>query len=190
MLKRLLLLAALLLPISVAYAQTAEPPAIATTTTEQAAPDPGDVTAPPDNTWTIPYGSMISGGAETISAVLLTVLSAMLVYAGKFLPGIMGAVYRNFLMKQAEQLLQRAVDYGINATKDATKGKTLDINVGSAVIANAAEYATASGWKFLIDWLGGQEGLKQKIFARIDLEPNATPEQVGVKPVRYPLNRG
>lgn len=175
--------------VPVAFAQQADPAAITTSVDAQAAPDPGDVTAPPDNTWTIPYGSMISGGTEVISKVLLLAGTFFLAYASKFLPGIAGVMYRNFLMKQAEQLLARAVEYGINATKDATKGKKLDINVGSAVIANAAEYATASGWKFLVDWLGGLEGIKQKVFARVDLEPNATPEQVGVQPLRYPLNK-
>jgi parvulin-like peptidyl-prolyl isomerase len=184
-----LLFAALSAPT---FAQTtptvavADTPAIVTSVDAQAAPDPGDVTAPPDNTWTIPYGSMISGGAEVISSVLLMIGSAILVYASKFLPPLAAVVYRNFLMKQGEQLLARAIEYGINATKDATKDKTLDINVGSQVIANAAEYATASGWKHLVDWLGGYEGLKQKVYARLDLEPNATPQNVGVQPVKIP----
>lgn len=189
------LLAALLLAIATpSFAQTAStvetaavasPEAIVTSVDAQAAPDPGDVTAPPDNTWTIPYGSMISGGAEVISSVLLMLGSAVILYASKFLPGIAGVVYRNFLMKQAEQLLERSVEYGINATKEATKGKKLDINVGHEVIAKAAEYAVEGGWKFLIEWLGGLEGIKQKIFARLDLEPNATPQAVGVTPAGH-----
>lgn len=189
-LKALFVAALLLAPVTLAIAQTAtvapDAPAITTSTDAQAAPDPGDVTAPPDNTWTIPYGSMIDGAAQVISSVLLAAGSFFLLYASKFLPGIAGVVYRNFLMKQGEQLLERAVEYGINATKNATKGQKLDINVGSAVIANAAEYATASGWKFLVDWLGGLEGIKQKVFARVDLEPNATPQQVGVRPISVP----
>lgn len=53
------------------------------------------------------------------------------------------------------------------------KDKTLDVDVGNKVLAQALQYAVdnAPGW--LQTWAGGPEGLAKKIWARLNLGDGA-----------------
>ena len=179
-----------------ASAQDAPVPAMVITAPAEvvAAPPTDTGVAMPDNTWTIPYGQMIDGASQTIRAALLVFIMSAVAWVSRLLPGFAGVAFRMVMSNFGERLIANAVDFGINATKGAKKGATFNIPVGSAVIAHAAEYATQVGWKYLLDYLGGVEGIKQKIFRKIDLEPHVTPETVGVRSGssqawRFPVRR-
>ncbi len=73
----------------------------------------------------------------------------------------------------AEQLLGRAVSYGINATAGAVAGKAVTVEVGNTVVATALNYAIEYGPARLIGWLGGEAGIRDKILARLTVPEDA-----------------
>jgi hypothetical protein len=81
-----------------------------------------------------------------------------------------------------ERLIRNAVDYGLNAVEGAAKGKTLSVNVGSQVLAEAANYAMREGAPWLVKRLGGPEGIRQKVFRALELSEQASAEKLGVAP--------
>lgn len=110
---------------------------------------------------TIPYGDWLAQLLAGVSAVVLPLVT----YAFRKLPRNAG----EFLFsKRVDQLLDRALTYGINATANAVKGKTLDLQTGNLVVNMAIDYATKHAPK-LIDEFGVQM-LREKILARIDLD--------------------
>ncbi len=74
----------------------------------------------------------------TVAAIVMPIIT----FALRFLPSQIQALIRT---AQVEQLLGRAIDYGINATANAVKGKTLSVDVGHAVAAQAVKYALDYG---------------------------------------------
>ncbi len=86
----------------------------------------------------------------------------------------------------AEQLLANAVSYGLNATAGAVKGRTVSVEVGNDVVAAALGYAVANGPSKLIAWLGGEDGIRDKILARLTVPENAAIADGEI----IPANRG
>lgn len=74
---------------------------------------------------------------------------------------------------RADQLLEKAVSYAINAVAGATKGKSLDFTTGSKVADQAVNYVVSNGPGWLINWLGGADAIRQKVIARLDVEADA-----------------
>lgn len=120
---------------------------------------------------TVPYGDMVAEVAHIVSAMITPVV---LLLIGK-LTGPVGLFLRTFL---GETLIRNAVSYAVNAVEGAAKGKTLSIPVGSAVLAEAVQYAVDQGPKWLVNTLGGPDGIKQKVFRALDLEEDATIEKL------------
>lgn len=75
-----------------------------------------------------------------------------------------------FNVFKVDQLLAKALIGAINSTKGAVAGKSLDVNVGSEVLAKAIQYAVDNGQKWLIDWMGGANGVEEKLIARMSLD--------------------
>jgi hypothetical protein len=128
-------------------------------------------------TVSIPYGAWIETSAGAVATFILAVIGWLM----RKLPASVVDILKTM---KAEQLLAKAVDYGINAVAGATKGKTLTVNVGNAVVANAVQYAVdnAPGW--LVKWLGGPEAIAAKIIARLNLEEAAAvTTSMGGKPI-------
>ena len=123
------------------------------------------------NAINIPLGSWINDAAGILSAVLVPILLALVARVLTILPKPIADFVRTL---QVEQLLTRAVTYGINAVKDAEHDKVLSVNVGNAVVAEAANYAIQNGPKWVLDWLGGPDGIKQRILARVKLDPSSS----------------
>lgn len=119
-----------------------------------------------DTVVTVPVGSWVDHAAGLIA----TVLGALVVWGLRLLPASIQQILRT---AQAEQLLDKAINYGVNAVADATRDKTLSVNVGNAVVAQSLQYAIDHGPGWMIDWLGGEAAIRQKIIARLDLEPAA-----------------
>lgn len=131
------------------------------------------VPANTDTTVTLPFGAWINAIAPTVIEIAGAVLTVILAWAARLLPATLRSFISDAAMKQAEQLLERAVDYGINAVAGAAKDKTLTIDVGNQVIAQAANYVVTHGPAWLIDWMGGAAAIEQKIIARLPLEEAA-----------------
>lgn len=113
--------------------------------------------------------------AQSVASALLTVMSMVAMYFFRRLPENIVAIIGN---ARVETLLQNAKGYGLNAVKDATDGKTLSVDVGNKVLAEALQYALTNGSSWLLNWGGGPEGIARKLWARLNLEPAASADAV------------
>lgn len=119
-----------------------------------------------DTTVSIPLQPFAEALLPTIGTLLLGVIA----WGFRKLPESVVSILRT---ARVEQLLARAIDYGINTVKGASKDKVLDVNVGNAVVAQAARKAIEWSPKWMADWLGGEKGIRERIIARLDLSPEA-----------------
>jgi len=124
------------------------------------------VATAPASSVSMPIGDWIGYAAELIAAIS----AAAVAYLFRFLPA---SVQQILTTMQAEQLLGKAIDYALNAVAGAEKGKTLDVKVGSAVVATSVQYAIDHGPAWLVEWLGGAAAIEQKIIARLSLGADA-----------------
>lgn len=127
------------------------------------------------NTVVIPYGEYVTEVAHIASAVLVPLILWLLAGLG----GPVGLFLRTFL---GERLVRNAVDYAINATEGAMKGKTLSVTVGNQVLAEALRYATTQGAGWLVKSLGGPDGIRAKIFRALNLDEAASARAMAVTP--------
>lgn len=156
-----------------------------TTVSAPAAAIPSDqvVMTGDDTTVTFPWGNIVERIADVTASVMVPVLMGMFGWAITLLPQPLQLTSRWFLTRATEQLLERAVDYGLNAVKGASKDKALSVNVGSKVIAEAANYAVEKGSAALIEWLGGEDAIKRMVLSRINVTASAAGNSMGVKAI-------
>lgn len=129
---------------------------------------PESATVVPEGTEiVIPWGTYISELSSLASALIF----GAIVWLMRKLPGQVVSFLRTV---RAEQLIQRAIEYGINTTAGAVKDETLRISIGNEVIAKAVNYAVEKGSGGLVEWLGGPNGIGKMIIARLDVVPEAT----------------
>lgn len=119
-----------------------------------------------DGVVSIPWGDWFYSAAGGI----ITILTVVIGWGLRQLPARFVAVLQT---AQVEQLLKNAIGFAINRTAGAAKGKTLSVDVANQVIETALEYAVAYAPGWLISWVGGEQGLRDKIIARIDVAENA-----------------
>lgn len=140
----------------------------------------------------IPYGQWIEDLGDIAKSWLIpTLLGVMTWVVGQYVPAPLRGFANSIMRKEAEQLLQRAIDYGISATAGAKHDETLTIPVANDVLRKGANYALAHGWPKLIDFLDGPDGILQKMMARLDIPIEATPASFGMaeaKPTQAKLN--
>jgi hypothetical protein len=136
-----------------------------------------------DHTVTVPYGVWIAAAGNLVSDALTPAVLAGFAWLLIRLPA---PIVRLLRTMQAEQLLARAIGYGYAAVAGAARDRALSVDVGSKVVAAAANYAIAHGPDWLSDWMGGVAGIEQKILARLDLKPETSADALGVPPVPAP----
>ena len=119
-----------------------------------------------DGQVTIPWGDWLASSADT----LVTLAASVLALALARLPASIVSMLRTW---QVDQLLERAIGYGINAVAGAAKGQTLSVPIANKVAEQALEYAIENGSAALIKWMGGAETIKKKVVARLDIAPEA-----------------
>lgn len=115
----------------------------------------------------IPVGDWLQQG----SAILAGLAASRVLWLIARLPPAWSAAAKAAAL---DQLLTKAIDYGINAVAGAEKGKTLSVNVGNAVLATALQYAVTHGPEWLLAWAGGKSLVAQKLVARLPLEGAAS----------------
>lgn len=123
----------------------------------------------PDTVVTIPYGTVLDAVLANVLGIVGAGIAMVLTWAFRKLPANVVAILR---MIQVEQLLSRAAEYGINATRGAVKGKTLDVDVGNQALERALQYALDSASRGLIEFMGGAEGAQKKLIARLPMGEN------------------
>jgi len=126
---------------------------------------------PGDGVVIIPWGDWLIGMLEPAGALVV----AMIMWALRRLPS---SIYLYLQMMRAEQLVQRAVDYGLSATAGAVAGKQLSVPVTSEVLEAAAEYAVAHA-PGLVKTIGGAELFKQKALARLKVAEDVSARRLG-----------
>lgn len=97
-------------------------------------------------------------------SVAWTIFGLAMTWLVTQLPGPLKTAFNVF---RVEQLLSKALAGGINSTRGAVQGQTLNLDVGSEVFAKALQYALDNGSKGLIEWMGGAQGIQQKLIARL-----------------------
>jgi hypothetical protein len=118
----------------------------------------------------LPWGDWLGSAIDLISTLIVPIVLGFLARLFAILPGPVVQILRTM---QVEQLLQRAVDFAINATHGAVKGKRLDVDVGSEVVATALQYVIDKAPAQVLKWLGGELRIREMILARLDLEETA-----------------
>lgn len=119
-----------------------------------------------DGQVSIPWGDWLAASAST----LVTLAASALAFALARLPASINAMIKTW---RVEQLLERAVAYGINTVAGAAKGHTLSVPVANKVIEQALEYAVENGSDALVKWMGGADAIEKKLIARLDVEKDA-----------------
>lgn len=118
----------------------------------------------------IPVGDIVAQLSGLIAPAALTVLTWVV---GRWVP----AVIRPIL---TDQLLSRALDYGLGAVEGAAKGRVLTVPVASEVIRQAAQYVVDHGSPKLLKWIG--DTIEDKLVARLSsagaLPPEASAENL------------
>lgn len=189
---RIVAAAALALAITIVsattlFAQDVVTPAVTneveTTTIDGGTGDATVVSAPADQapdivsdtTVVVPVGTWLDQVLAAVNSSLAIIITALVAWAFRALPKTVVDVLRTL---QVEQLLTRAAEYGINATRGAVKGKTLNVDVGNEAVAKALQYAINNGPGWLINWMGGIEGIRDKLIARIPLDADVDAEDI------------
>jgi hypothetical protein len=144
----LLALAVFCLPLAGAFAQTVAEKTV-------------------DTTIEIPIGEWLTAVGDFV----LLAIPVAFAWLARKLPGQAANI---LITLRVDQLLQKAVQYGINATAGAMKDKPLSVDVGSEVLENALQYVVDNGPGWLIKWMGGKDTIRQKIIARLELDEAAS----------------
>lgn len=133
---------------------------------------PAAVLAADGTAVTIPYGDYLIELAHIAGSLAVALFPVVIALLPAPVRLVVSAVF-------GEQLLRNARDYALNAIEGAAKGKTLTVDVGNQVLAQAVDYAVREGAPWLVRWLGGPEGIRLKIFRLLDLDEQASAEQLG-----------
>jgi hypothetical protein len=119
-----------------------------------------------DSVVSIPVSSWVEG----IGAAVLPMVALFVAWIIRKLPSQVAAILTTM---RVDQLLEKAISYGINTTVNATKDKPLTVDLGNEVVAKAAQYVVDNGPGWLIGWMGGAKGIEEKIIARINVDSKA-----------------
>lgn len=123
-----------------------------------------------ETTVEVPIGAYVSAVADFLSQIALPVVTVIVGWAARMLPK---AVADYLAMLRVEQLLTRAVGFGVAAVKGAADGKVYNIDVGNKVVAAALAYAIEHA-PSVVAWAGGPDRLKEKIISRLEIPANAS----------------
>lgn len=127
----------------------------------------------------VPYGDWLSAGLTVLNGLPIAsvVIGWFLVAIQNLgLPAQVASLLKTMI---TEQMLGKAIDYALNAVAGATKGRALSVSVSNDVLRQALGYVVdnAPGW--LTAWLGGPDGIRTRILARLQLGPEAKIAQSG-----------
>ncbi|MCJ2098924.1 hypothetical protein [Methylobacterium sp. E-046] len=124
----------------------------------------------------VPVGEYVTAAAQTAEPVVVTILTTIVGFLlTKFFP-----LARLFLTDRVvEAALTKWMDYGINAVAGAAKGKTLDVDIGSAVLSQAVNRALdraelSKQGKILLDKAGGPAEIAAKLFRMLHLDEHGS----------------
>lgn len=128
----------------------------------------------PETVVTFKWGDLLAVFLTNLAAnpdsAAWTLFGLAMTWVATRLPAPLKWAWRLF---QIEQLLAKSLQAGFNSTAGAFAGQAVSVDVGNKVIANALQYAIDNGNAAAIKWAGGEELLRQKLLARVVIEPQA-----------------
>ena len=116
----------------------------------------------------IPVGEWSSGIVSFISTFVTPLVVAGVAFMFRHVPS---AYVTTQNRAAVEQLLEKAIQFGLNAAKSKLPAN-VTLPVSSDVVAIAARYAIANGPK-VVAWAGGAKAIEDKIYARLNVTPAA-----------------
>lgn len=134
-----------------------------------------------DTAVSVPWGNWVS---EILSQLMLaagTIIAFVLAWAVRYVPAALRGYADKQRIAQVEQLLERALGWGVGSVKGAVEGKSLSVDVGSKVVAEALQYAVDNGPGWLIGWMGGIDGVREKLLARLPITEAATIPEIAAQ---------
>ncbi len=140
-------------------------PALADTVATIAAAPPGD----PSTTTivSIPVGSYLN----TALGYLTVALGGVIVWGLRLLPP---QLYAMAMVMRADQLLARAIGFGINAVAGATDGKMLNFDVRNTALREMITYVLLHGADAVKQYMGTPAQIGEMIWSRLDLPQEAS----------------
>lgn len=140
----------------------------------------GEVGTVGDTAVVFPWGAYLVAIVEPLREVLVTILVAVVM---TFVARL-GPMARMFITEQlVEMTMRKWIDSGLAATKGAVKGRTLNVELGSEVVAQAinrglerADVSSVSKWA--MDQAGGPKEVANKVIRMLPLEAEATTAEV------------
>lgn len=121
----------------------------------------------------VPWGDWVSATLTTLNALPIGQLVAAWIVAVLVKLGVPDQIASVLKTTLSDQVLNKAIPFAMNAVQGAVKGRQVTIPIANEVVATAAKYVIDHGPLWMVNWLGGADGIKSKILARIDLEPGA-----------------
>lgn len=128
--------------------------------------------APIDGEVQVPWGAWLS---DLIGAAFAVIFAAVLWMVRRLPANIVNmvdAIARAMGQGSMNELLEKAVSYGVNVTQGAVRDQTLSLKVGNQVLERAAEYAMRAAPELVAKY-GGLGPLRERIIARLNLEADA-----------------
>lgn len=113
----------------------------------------------------IPWGDWLASILTFANEIVVPLVGVVVAWALKQLPPAVAGYLKTL---QVEQLLDRAIGWGLTAVRGAAEGKQLTFDIGNKVAAQAVQYAVDHA-PTLVAWMGGPAKLKEKILARLDV---------------------
>ena len=124
---------------------------------------------------TLPWGDWLTGLLQPVSAVLVP-LAAAAVTAGiaRVAPWAASLLTRD----RVEAAIRAGAEYGQNAVAGAARGRTVSVDLGSAVVAAGARHVLTTAPAHVVRSAGGAEGVAARIFQTLPLDPQASAANV------------
>lgn len=120
-----------------------------------------------DTSITIPWGDWLAAILGQVAASISVILLAVLTWLSTKLPPAVQAFITTERIKQVEQILERAITYGLQQAATGVKGKTANVDVKNEAVETALQYVIDHGPAKLIAWMGGIDAIREKIIARL-----------------------
>jgi len=135
-----------------------------------------------DTTVHLGWGDIIGQlGLDLVPWVASLLVAALVGLVAKFFP-VAGAILTKERTQAVEQLLERGLGFAASNAQAQLKGKELTVDVKNKLIADAVQYALDHGSRAILDYIGGETALPDKVNARLLTSPAVKAAQIGTQP--------
>lgn len=129
----------------------------------------------PTGTVVVPWGDWLSSTLATLSSAFVPIAAAAVTAAVARVAPWAGAILTR---QRIEAAIRAGVEFGQNAVAGATRGRSISVEVGPAVVAAATKHVVATMPARLVRGAGGVEGIAQRVFGAMPLDAQASTETV------------